>query len=378
MIFRQIRFQLLALIVGIVLLAALFIGGFVLHRVHANLTEDAIMAQRHLSNALKQGLAMKFEEIRQHLQHVAEHPLLLNPDPGKSRELLSGFLEQNPLFFSALVYDRSGTVLTAIYRNHSPVAERIVGRNLLKAGKKYQQLIEDFQTVVKTNQPLISETVSSVRQGPLLVMNVPVRPFDRPDTLVRVLSLGIHLNGAVLQQTLSRFAPPNGFLALIDRQGTILARAGSDLPADLSGIVLDPMPEEHTPQSAWTTLDGRDMLVSARSFPDLQAVLMIGRSREAVLGRVSELSQQLLILGLVAVFLAMGTSLVLADRFITQILRLIEGIRKVGDGILSWRIGELTEDELGEAGRAFNTMADRLERNRLIEELWRQRGRPDA
>ncbi|HNV71147.1 MAG TPA: HAMP domain-containing protein, partial [Candidatus Ozemobacteraceae bacterium] len=119
-------------------------------------------------------------------------------------------------------------------------------------------------------------------------------------------------------------------------------------------------------------------LVFARTFPDLQAALVVGRTREAVLGRVSELSQHLLLMVVAAVVLAMAVSLVLADHFITQILKLIEGIRKVGDGVLSWRIPEVSDDELGDAGRAFNTMADRLERNRLIEDLWRQRERPDA
>lgn len=118
----------LFLIVGVVLLAAAFIGCFILYRFHTNLTEDAIAAQRHLSNALKQGLAMKFEEIRMHLQYAAEHPSLLNPDPSRSKPRLSEFLEQNPLFFSALLYDRNGTVLTAVYRNHSPVADRIIGK----------------------------------------------------------------------------------------------------------------------------------------------------------------------------------------------------------------------------------------------------------
>ncbi|HNV71339.1 MAG TPA: cache domain-containing protein, partial [Candidatus Ozemobacteraceae bacterium] len=262
--FRQIRFQLLTLIVGVVLLAAVFIGGFVLYRIHTNLTEDAITAQRHLSNALKQGLAMKFEEIRLHLQHVAEHPLLLHPDPTRCRSLLSEFLVQNPLFFSALLYDRNGTVLSAIYRNHSPIADRIVGRNLLRAGASYQRLIEAFKTVVATNQPVISDAVSSVRQGPLVVMKFPVRSLDQPNQVTRVLSLGIHLNGAVLQHTLTRYAPPDGFLALIDRKGEIIARAGSGMPTTLSGILLEPWPEESAPQSAWTTLNNRSFLVFAR------------------------------------------------------------------------------------------------------------------
>ncbi len=375
--FRQIRFQLLILIVGVVLLAAVFIGGFILYRIHTNLTEDAMTAQRHLSNALKQGLAMKFEEIRLHLQYVAEHPSLLNPDAARCKPRLSEFLEQNPLFFSAILYDRNGTVLTAVYRNHSPVADRLIGKNLMKAGAAYQKLIDAFKTVVDTNQPVISDAVSSVRQGPLVVMKFPVRALDQPDQVVRVLSLGIHLNGAILQHTLTRYAPPDGFLALIDRKGEIIARAGSGMPSTLSGILLDPWPDEATPQSTWTTLKGRSFLVFARSFPDLQAALIVGRTREAVLGRVNELSQQLLLMVLAAVVVAMAISLVMADRFITQIPKLIEGIRKVGDGVLSWRISEVGDDELGDAGRAFNAMADRLERNRLIEDLWRQRERPD-
>ena len=71
--------------------------------------------------------------------------------------------------------------------------------------------------------------------------------------------------------------------------------------------------------------------------------------------------QQLLIISIgVALFAMLFVGVLWGRRFIDPILRLTRGTRELAQGKLDTRVVVTSSDELGQLGKAFNTMADRL------------------
>ncbi len=372
--FRKIRHQMVFIVCLAALLGASVMGFFVITRLRSVLAGQLIQNQKLFGDAIRQGLALKFDEIRKQLFSVADHPNLQYPDHRKQSEVLQPFLRQNPLFLNAIVYDLQGKVISAADRHDSSAAEGLIGRNLMKPGEKFAPLQKAFQQVLSTNEMAVSERLDSLRQGPTIVMKVPIRALDDPRQVIGVLSIGMHVNGAALQEILQGFSCGNGFLILADRAGNILARLGSDLPRDLSAAVIQV--NEGGPSggnSTWTTLGDKEYLLSLESIPTLQGFLLVGFPRSAIASVVNEFTLGVVAFGVFSLLLAAVAALLLADRLIEQIFFLIEGIRKIGEGVLSWRVENPSDDELGEACRALNNMTERLERNRMIDELWKRK-----
>lgn len=368
---KKIRHQMLAMFGLVVLFGALLLGVFATSRVRTILIREMVDNQAKLGQAVHQGLGIKFSKIERQVSHLTADPDFQRTAPEPVRNLLARFLEQNPLFVSALIYEPDGTVRQAL-RRHDPGASYLVGKNLLKQPEKFIALAQAFQDALATKRMTVSPAVLTARQGLLVVLNFPVTALDDPGTVTGILSLGIQLSGAVLQETLQRFHPGDGFIFLTDREGNILAQRGDGLPDGLEGITVNPAPRPGAAISTWTSLKGKEFLLFAAPFPHLQGLLVIGHPREKILGVVNDLSLGLVFLALVSLLVAMGLGILMSERFINQILLLVEGIQKVGTGVLSWRVSNPPDDELGDACRAFNEMTERLERNRMIEEHWRQ------
>lgn len=363
----------LAMICLAVFLGIAVLGVFVISRLQASLSRQLIEDEKRLLLSVRQGLALKFGEIQQQLFNLAGHSALQKGDSSLQSKAITSLLAQNPLFLNGIVYDREGNVISATSRNPSSSDERFLNRNLLKNTKTLPKIIESFREALEMNRLSVSETVSSVRTGQLLVMNVPIRVWDNPASVTGVLSIGLHLNGAMLQELLQGFFSGEGFLFLTDRAGNILAKRGENLPETLSGADFSPLPRGPLPESAWSNLGGQEYLVTAADFPYLNGTLVSGSPKEKVMGLLHDLTLGMISLAVFALLVAAALGWIMADRFIGQIQLLVEGIRKVSDGVLSWRVDNPGDDELGEACRDFNSMTERLERNRMVEDLWKQR-----
>ena len=106
--------------------------------------------------------------------------------------------------------------------------------------------------------------------------------------------------------------------------------------------------------------NGEDMLGVGAQVPQLGWTVIVEQpTREAF--AISKSLQQLLFLSIAVALLAMllvGT--LSGRRFIQPILQLTRGTRALADGHLDTRVAITSNDELGQLGTSFNTMADRL------------------
>jgi len=369
---RKIRHQVLFLFAVVMLGAMLLLGAFAGYRMRQALTSQLVANQKAMANVIRQGIANHFDLIFAELEKLTEDPRLMILNH-KSEQLLFDFMTRNPLFLNAIVYDREGTVKIATERAGSETSRHLPGKNLLRSVKNLAELSKSLEETIKFNQTRVSSIFSSLRQGKMMVIYLPIRPPDKPDELLWVLSMGIQLDGVMLHEMLAKYSIIDGFIVLTDRDGRILAQQGNDLPIGLTKASLTQVPEKDKIGSTWTDLSGEEYLLTTLHFPHIEGILLLGKSRKSIFATINSLAIDMLILALIPLVVAGLLAWFLADRYISQILALLHGLRQMAAGVFSARIEVNSDDELGEAGKAFNSMADELERNHLVEELWQER-----
>jgi HAMP domain-containing protein len=370
--FRQIRHQVLFLLSSFMLATILLFGIFATSQIRRALTSQTVEAQAALAQAIHQGLSMSFDEIIADLQQLSEDPRLQHLDRSAEKPL-NEFLVRSKLFTNAMVYDLEGFVCASTERSSPQDAAKLVGRNLLRSTQKLSDMSNSLKAALNEKKMQISTLHSSLRQGQLLVIYFPIRAFDRNDCLRGILSMGIHLDGALLHEMLTRFSAKEGFILLTDRNGKILARQGETLPENLARASVEPYPIPGTMPSTWSMLGNEECLVTTLAVTQLDMVLLVGRSKKGIVGTVNSLAANMLGIALILLLGAGFVAWLLADSYLSQILALLKGLRQIGSGVLSSRVEVVSDDELGEASQAFNTMAEGLEWSRLVEELWRDR-----
>ncbi|MBF0501751.1 MAG: cache and HAMP domain-containing protein [Candidatus Riflebacteria bacterium] len=385
--FNKIRHQTLAVVAMAALLPVVLLALFVVGRLRTELTYQALHAQKSLAEAVRQGIQMQIKTWIHQLEHFVETPAIQTMNAATQKPVLFKFLDQNPLFASAFVYNSDGTIINVAYRNRNKGDDNLLGANLSQLGLKeagqpstWGYTILAFHDVMKTGELKISAHISSFNQKAQLMVFLPIKAFDDSSRIVGILSIALHLDGVILQEMIEGFASGRrGFLILTDRIGSIIARKGQDLPPGLEKATLSRPPEIGF-ESIWSKLDGQEYLVTLGPVNSINGYILVAAPSEAVLGFIGKILWGMGLLTIISLVISGGFGLVLANTVIEPIQRLIEGISKVSEGDVAHRIEvpDEAEDELSDAGRAFNEMAGSLEKNRLIGDIWSGTWKPPS
>lgn len=379
--FKKIRHQTLAVVITTALLPLLLLALFVAGRLRTELTFQALQTQKDVAEAVRQGIQLQIDAWILQLEHLAESPNIQGMDAASQTSVLFRFLDQSALFASAFIYAPDGTINAVAYRNRYMGDNRLVGENLLSSkANGIAPMIAAFKDVVETKKRRVSERISKASQKERLIVLLPIKAFDDPKRLVGVLSVALQLDGVVLQEMIEGVSNGRpGFLLLSDRQGNIIAKKGRDLPPGLEKMTLSRRPDAGF-ESIWSTLENHEYLVTVGPVSAINGTIVVAAPKEAVLGFIGRILGGMGLLTLISLFTAGAFGLVLARSLLEPTQRLLEGIQKVAEGNVAHRIDvpETAEDELSEAGRAFNDMAGRLEQDRLIEDIWDKTWKPPS
>lgn len=200
---------------------------------------------------------------------------------------------------------------------------------------------------------------------PSLVFGLPILDTDAVVTAVAWAALDL---GWLQQFAAQVKLPGKPALAILDRQGTVLARepdpdrwVGTRVP-NIAEIIrrADSAPLESR------GIDGvyrlyANVLLGDRSDP--HAIVAVGIPASVAYGEANRALQRNLALLAVISLLGIGTARLLANRFILDPSRsLVAVAQRLADGDLAARVGPpYPPGEIGMAGQAFDAMADSLE-----------------
>ncbi len=377
---KKIRHRMMAVIILSSLLPVFLLGMFVFFRTREELSGKALEMQKSVAEAVRQGLIAQVNLYAKQLEKFVQEIDIQGMNQEAQVTALYRFLDLNPLFFSIFIYDTEGRIVSLGYRNRFKGDDFLLGRNIFEAKEdKNRQTASIIKEVIKTGRMIVSDKIVSFHQIKQLLVMDPVPAFENPHKFIGAMSCGIQIDGPSLQGTIENFKfPGESFMLLTDGDGTILAKKGKTLPEGLETMKISRPVSETEFESTWTNLNGSEIFLTFGRIPAIGTIIAIGTPRNEIFGFIHQIIWGMFLLTLISLVIGLFFSLILSDNMVEPILDLIEGIKKVSEGAVSHRVNTRGEDELSDAGRAFNEMASHLEKNRLMEDIWSRKWKPPS
>ncbi|MBF0407725.1 MAG: HAMP domain-containing protein [Candidatus Riflebacteria bacterium] len=355
-----------------VVLPVLFLGIFLSVKLNRELTSQAITRQETITSTIRQGLHLQLKSWIDAGVRLSEKVSLQSLDREKiEKDFISAFSE-NSCFYSLFVYDKTGKVITLSYRNRNQNDNSLIGKSIAKLkARKFSNRDKVFHKVISTNSYEVCDSVWSYRNINQFLVMFPIREFDNPKNVIGVLSCGIHLEGIFFQELLrSFFRSEEGFLMLSDSYGRVIACTGEESAKGLEKISLSRPLKNSNTESVWTKILNRDYLVTITPISDLKCNIFLAAPRDFFMGFITEILWGMLAFTIVSLIIAGFLGWLFAGRMIQPLLNLVDGIKKVSEGVLSHRIETSGNDEIATVCRSFNEMTAGLEKKNIIEEIW--------
>ncbi len=343
------------------------LGSTVAVKVRHDLVRQTVESQKNLAASLLHGIDSLFQNYRRLIEAIAALPAIQSMRPEAQQPVVHEFLEQQRIFFSCSVYTRDGRALLVAIRNQKDESHLQPGIQLdLQADNSF---IAGFRQVVATRHPAFVADETSEYQQKMLFVMVPIVDFVNSDEVVGVISCSISVAGPGIHEIVGGFPVAGAdILMLMDRNGGLISSQGN-LPEGLRALAW-PKTGLSAPESATIDLAGVRYLGILAPVPEFSGFLLVARPQSQVLAFLNQLLLDLALMLVVALVIAVAAGFFLSRSLADGISRLVEAIRGVAGGVVNQRVEIVGDDELAEAGSAFNEMLNTLEKHRMMDDIW--------
>ena len=279
--------------------------------------------------------------IHQALIALSELPAIKAKDAEGCNSYLARIKKRYPGFVSFVVVDTNGTSICDASDDHKPTTA---------AGRSY------FATVLRTGEFTVEEFALG-RRTDRKVLHLALPFYDNEDRLGGAVIAALSLNW--LAETLGQEnVPPGAALAVIDRNGTYLAR----YPDNSSFVGRKMVGRPGRGPVEVVDLDGVSRIIGYSSLPDAGLLVGYGLDKARAFAGIQSETRRGIFLIILSTVLVLVLTLLGARRYIHRPLgELVKGANQ-------WRLGKFSErvdvrgpSEITRVADAFNTMADGLE-----------------
>jgi len=357
---RSLFLELVGAAALVAVLAGAGVGVANLRAARAALDEHLRLGLRRDSELIRDALSERIASACSLVTAAARDPDLREEGPATIQPELVRRIESAGLLANLYYYDPTGTLSAVAYHDGRDV-ERYLGRRIDEPvvgrdGRLVTAVNDAFDHTLRTEEPTFSRAFLDSEQQPMFVYAVPV---PRAEGLA-VLTSGIKGSDPRIQRMLDALRPAHGgFVAIVDPALGIVVRAG-DPP---EGLAMGA-------RVGGPVAVSRGYLVAEAEEPRTGLVIVLGVPASASQDALGALSRQVLASTALAILAAALLAAVFARRLGVPLQALVEALRQVQRGAYAHRIEVEAEGELGEAVEAFNDMAGRLQRSRVIERVW--------
>ena len=346
----------------------LAIGGFTYYYVGQNISKAAQQAKTIRAGGMANRTALFMRERYGDIQTLANVPSLNNPKVQASvslpeqKAILENYLKAYGVYDSIAVYGLDGKLIVDAGSEPAPAS----------AFKR-----DYFQTVLKTDQPTISQPEPSiVTKKVSIFFAAPVKDIITGKTIAIVRT---RMPASSLENIYKDYVPAGEQYYLAESDGKLFISLNQDLIGrDLKSVFppFAPYLETRERQSA-TVIDpasnkelfaGYAPLAKLEGLPDEKWEAVISTDKVTVL---EPLRQLLLILiaatgtiGILAAVLAIA----IARRATRPIIEATEAVVELGKGNLDTRLAVQGQDEMAQLGDNINLMAEQLQTFLALQE----------
>ena len=329
-----------------------------------------IRSNRRLANSIRRQLEHGLAHDTEAANRLGTELVVARSQAGRRTELLEGFLLFDEIFSNAYVYDRAGLLTEFHYQPGQTSMNARQGEDFHKYVGSFPAVADE---VLRSGKPAFTPVYFTPSGRAQLSYLVALPGKDRQPE--EVLSLAIYAVDERVDGWIHGLEPGReGYVVVVDANGHVVARTGAvprafaERSTETFAALTGPEPEA----TGSLVIDGREDLLIGGRLPSTGFWVWVGLPRATVYAPLKELQLPVAAALLVVLVVGLLGAVQLSRGILAPVEELVGGIRRVGEGVLSHRVPEGRTDELGEAAHAFNQMAERLQRDQLVEEVWRE------
>lgn len=320
------------------------------------------------ASLISAGIEGNLRDAREAVSAFVKDERVRSLDPEKTGEISRLFIDFVNIFYNIYVYDREGNLVSVVYYGDEDVKEGRIHR------KNFRTLRDEFYDVatrvLNDGKARFTDTFSN--RDRLLTAYVAPIPGDSDDKARGLVSCGIFVNNPKLLSMLKSLVPPySGFICILDGSGNIYGQQGN-IPGNIGSFSMRELGVGSGKKRSSLHLGGGTFRFAINEIRDAHLYVLVAMGEKDMKSILASLASEVIILNCISLLLAIGVSVIVANFLVQPVNRLVEGLREVGRGNYSYAITTRSYGELNEAIDSYNEMISKLQKNRMIENLWNE------
>jgi len=378
-IFKKIKWNTLFFFALASLVPVIIISIFVLDQIYRELEKNIINENNKMAAQVRSSVIGQFENYKKQLSCLAALKEIKSFEPNVQNPLINDFFRLNPFFYNVYIYDSAGVLRNICYPGAGGEKEELIGNKNIKDSKG--TVTETFHNALEKKKTMVSQYFENGFGETMFCVAAPVFEFGNEDRVIGVLSAAAKVSDSAFH----RFFDPvivhdDEYLLLINESSEVMTMKGSLLPQDLgkfdfpvykNGKAVDIT--SAAVANGTTFIGGRKDIIFTSPLAESRTTLIIGRPYNLAFNGIRVIIRYIVWISVACLLLAALLSVWLSNRLAKPIEQLVNGLNKIEDGVLSHRISAAGGDEMGDAITAFNNLAGKLQRNKIIESVWSEK-----
>ncbi len=360
-IFRSIRIQIILAFLVITVFTGLVVS-FINYRESKIFLENQLERElQNTANLVEKNIEDKLFEAGNLVLTISIKPEFRRLDKEKIQVTIENFLAFADVFFNVYVYDEKGELISAAYFDKRPY-KPYLGENF----NNYNNVFSNCAgKVILDGKPVFTDTFYSKGDRIILAYIAPVMGEDDKE-IKGIISCAIYVQDKKLENLLIKLKPSyNGFIYLMDQSGNNLAYAGH-IPSHIEDLKI----EDLLNNKGFFKLNQETFSYKLNRVDIANIYVLVAVPNSLALTLLENYTKNMILYTVFSLVVAIFISIFFANRLVSPISMLVEGLREVGKGNYSFRVNLRSTGEIDKAIGAFNEMVEKLQKNRIIEKLW--------
>lgn len=380
-IFRKIRWNAMFFFALSGMLPLAVFAFLVLERTHADFEKSLTRESSKMAAQARASITGQFDACVKQLENLASFKEIKSFDRSKQSEIISSFFKLNPIFYNLYIYDSEGILRNIDYPGEANEGVHLIGKKDIRDSRG--AIINAFETAKRDRRSVVSEYFTNHFGEVVFTIATPIFAVEDGERVIGVLSAAAKVSDSAFHRFFDHVKLRwDEYILLVNESSEVMTMKGDLLPADLGRFDFPvTVNGERTVVNMKEITNGtayignrRDMIYTV-PIEVLRSTVIIGRPYDQAYMTIRRMVRYVVWTIIGSLLFAAGLGVLLADGLVRPITKLIEGINRIGEGALGHRIDLSREDEIGEAVTAFNSLAQKLQRNRMIEVVWSDKWR---
>ena len=340
--------------------------------------ERVVHEQLAAADMLMDHINTEIHDAHMDVQMIAADELLqqyLEAPSEPLKEMLGEELEERVALTGPwnglMIYDMAGATPFEFFDADADAADHPLSRVAYEQAREGKNYFSDY-------------TVSDISGTPAVVIATPI--YARDDESRVVGAVVAHFSWKVIKQTLDK-ADPIYSVHLLDRSKQLIATNSGDIsPTEHEAFdaLYRDLFERNEEREATvassnfalaTSVHDREETLAVyvtqselQDYPGSGWVLLLQQPLELAYAPVKNMAWITAAVMSLGVFFFTLFHIAAIRRFLAPLNKLVEGVRRVGEGKLNERVDILSSDEIGELGTSFNAMVSALQESTVSKE----------